>query len=142
MIKAFTFFLFALFTISSFSQTNNCSNGSLNFYSAEKKNISVSSLVKDGKIFPTASIQSLFCLDVISDQFAIAAVNENNLSITHLGTSSEMNVSLDLLDTKASLKLCVDEFTDKLTFFFLSGSDEVIFNSTNGIPFLTFTKID
>lgn len=142
MIRKLTFLAFLFFSINSFSQTDKCSEGTLSFYKNEGKTFHNGSLAKDGFLLPQSNLQELFTINNLSDQFKITALNENDLEIIHIGTESKLSVSIDILDTKANLMLCLEEFTDKLTFFFLSGSNEVIFNSTIGIPFLTFSRIE
>jgi len=142
MNKLFTLLFVLIISFSSFSQETKCKQGSMSFPSEKTDGTRRFTLITDGEIFPSSSLQKLFCIKNISSDFSIKPINDNDLEITHLGMNNTVKMSIDMLKSKANFAFCIEEFTDKLTFFFLNGGDEVIFNSNNGIPFLTFTRTE
>ncbi|MGB1019327.1 MAG: hypothetical protein ACPGVH_09645 [Chitinophagales bacterium] len=129
------------FSISCFGQTQKCKEGSFYFYKNNEGFSYQASLVKNGMIISSASLQKLFCADIISKKIAIKAIENNNLEVRLINDNKIVILSFDIIDTKASLSLCVDEFIEKLSILFKEELTEIKMNTPKGIPFLTFTKI-
>lgn len=142
MKRIFILFIIVFSSISGFAQKSKCNQGEL-IFASQNAGIEQNFMhVKNEELSSFETLQKLFCNKYISEDFSIKPINENDLEITHLGMSTTVKMSIDMLKSKANFSFCVEEFTDKLTFFFLNGGSEIIFNSNNGIPFLTFTRIE
>lgn len=142
MNKLLTFLFVFIFSISGFTQGTKCKEGVLSFSALKSDSTRNYALIKDGSILPVNSLQKLFCINHISSEFSIKPLNDNELEITHLGMNTTVKMRIEMLKSKANFSFCIEEFTDKLTFFFLNDMSEVVFNSNNGIPFLTFTRLE